>query len=628
MSLTFLPANKQLANTGAAKHLRQAARDVEYNNLVVTASSTSVLLVDLPDFLKSRDRSFFENQFREISANESATMTVGLSPENKNKNRYKNICTYDHSRVHLVADPGKNNGDYINASFVQGYRSDERFIAAQGPTKIILEDFIRMLWEQSVEKVVMLTNLVEDGKQKCECYWPDEGEVKFGEITVTLAITQMFADYTIRRLQLRKKDQPVQHVTHFHFTAWPDRDVPTGAWGLVDFEQKVASYPTDKPVVVHCSAGVGRTGTFIALRNVMREAEETGRMDFFSTVQKLRQDRVNMVQTVDQYIFLHRAAHVAMLCIGTTVTKEDIRDRLRMLETRSKSGQTNMEAEFKAICRARDHDQPDSEPVVEGPNDVYNNTDSRRTDRDSSLEASLTYRPVLACETEHFRDYINAVLVPSFTKPNQQILTQLPRASTTTDFWRLVTQYKVSTIVAFQTDLILQDQTLGQYLPDSDDQPMELSMFTIGSEPGPSSIYWKQRNIVINTDKEKIANTSAVKAPEQHITHLACNPKTVSCAFLLALIEKLRLLGSASSGRVLYSCRDGATYSGLACVLSLLLDRMDNDHRLTIPLVVGALKAIRPEVIPTLDQYRLLYDVLLQYSENTAEYSNIGSSES
>ncbi|CAG5124737.1 unnamed protein product, partial [Candidula unifasciata] len=275
-----------------------------------------------------------------ISCN--ASLAVGLSAENKNKNRYKNISAYDHSRVQLVADSSKGQGDYINASFIQGYHKKETFIASQGPSKVILGDFVRLLWEQKSDIVVMLTNLVEQGKQKCEQYWPETTDLELGEIIVKLLSSQVLSDCVIRKLQLIK-NQATHTVTQYHFTTWPDKSVPSTPWALVDFQQRVFSQPTNKPIVIHCSAGVGRTGTFIALRNVIKEAEDTGHMDFYTTLCKLRQDRINMIQTVEQFIFLHEAAQVAIACLGTTIASGDLSQKIDELEEKTASGHSKME---------------------------------------------------------------------------------------------------------------------------------------------------------------------------------------------------------------------------------------------------------------------------------------------
>ncbi|XP_059173259.1 uncharacterized protein LOC131953868 [Physella acuta] len=323
---------------------------IENKYVLIESIDGSIAAHQLAAFLHTRDKGYFDEQFKKIPAPENVSTAIGLSEKNKHKNRYKNICTYDHSRVHLDINEKKNEGDYINASYIQGYNSEDKFIASQGPNSIIINDFVRMLWEQKVDKVVMLTNLIEEGKVKCDRYWPEDGKMMFGDIKVKLAVTHVFADYTIRRLLLSKKSTEVQQVIQFHFTSWPDKGVPITPWALVDFEQRVAFNPTSRPVVVHCSAGVGRTGTFIALRNVMREAEETGRVNFLQTVARLRQDRMNMVQTAEQYEFLHKAAQVAITCIGTTITAYDVDVKVQHLLDKSVSGKTNLENEFNSVC--------------------------------------------------------------------------------------------------------------------------------------------------------------------------------------------------------------------------------------------------------------------------------------
>ncbi|CAG5127330.1 unnamed protein product, partial [Candidula unifasciata] len=461
-----------------------------YYNHVSGCSETAIRFDDLDHFLSTHGREFFQKQFNSILANSSASTKAAMSPENVNKNRYKNISAYDHSRVHLQTDVLKSYGDYINASYIDGYQQKKQFIASQGATKINLEDFVRMLWEQEVEVVVMLTILVEGGKLKCEQYWPNDGEITIGEVTVKLTTTQVFADYTIRRLCLYKKAPPVHVLTHFHFTTWPDKDIPTTAWGLVDLEQRVAAISTSKPIVVHCSAGVGRTGTFIALHNTLEQIKDTGYMDVFTTVQKLRQDRINMVQTFQQYEFLHKAVQIAMVCKGTTVTTRDIRDRIHALEL-AESGQSILEMEFK-------DEQHENEEVRE--NNTYCNSrllTNRMKNRLDNVLPKEYFRPNLRCETQQLGNYINAVLIPSCEKHDHQILTQLPLPTTVIDFWRLVTQYKVSLIVAFERNLNTVDQTIADYLPETEGETKTCSFFNIKTTGLDSRDTWDVHRITI-----------------------------------------------------------------------------------------------------------------------------------
>ncbi|XP_059176844.1 receptor-type tyrosine-protein phosphatase epsilon-like [Physella acuta] len=497
--------NTILASTTAQFDDKETTKQVVdsnsgYYNIISVKVDTSIAIKELSDFMSTHNKQFFEQQFKSVPAPKDVSKSVGLSELNKHKNRFKDICAYDHSRVHLQIKTDDHEGDYINACYVEGYKNEERFIASQGPNRLILNDFIRMLWEQKVDKVVMLTNLLEEGKIKCEQYWPDEDEATFGLITVKLTVTDVFADYTIRQFILNKKGHPPHSVKQFHFTSWPDQGVPLTPWALVEFEQRVASQPTATPTVVHCSAGVGRTGTFIALRHVMKEAEDTGRMDFFKTLIKLRQARVLMIQTAEQYEFLHKAACVALVCMKTTVASCDVGERIQFLHTKTKSGPSHMQKEFEAVCGlCQNVDDGHKESDV---GDVYQNTSTavkQQKNRNTQILPHEMYRAQLAADTANASDYINAVLIPSFRKTRHQILTQLPLPSTVVDFYRLVTQYRVSLAVAFDGDVQSQDsQTLGNYLPVSTTEPLKCEPFVISSSEIKGDNILDEQKLTIN----------------------------------------------------------------------------------------------------------------------------------
>ncbi|CAG5127069.1 unnamed protein product, partial [Candidula unifasciata] len=151
--------------------------------------------------------------------------------------------------------------------------------------------------------------------------------------------------------------------------------------------------------------------------------------------------------------------------------------------------------------------------------------------------------------------------------------------------------------------------TIAEYLPLNEKENIDISMFKICTKSVQAAMFWREQEVSVTIDTEMMKKFSIVTT-EHHLTHLTCTTTDLDTETLLTITQHIRSLQPAGSGRVLYMCRNGADYSGLVCVLSLLLDRMDNDHHLTVPLVVGAIKAIRPQVIPTLDQYRLLYKAL------------------
>ncbi|NWX18812.1 PTPRJ phosphatase, partial [Aegotheles bennettii] len=230
--------------------------------------------------------------------------------ENRGKNRYNNVLPYDISRVKL-SDQSSATDDYINANYIPGYNSKKAFIAAQGPLPNTIEDFWRMIWEKNIYSIVMLTKCVEQARTKCEQYWPDHQSKSYGDIIVTMVSEIVLPEWTIRDFTIEKSDTPESHtVRQFHFTSWPDHGVPETTDLLINFRHLVHEYssqnPIDSPTLVHCSAGVGRTGTFIAIDRLIQQIEMENTVDVYGVVYDLRMHRPLMVQTEDQYVFLNQ----------------------------------------------------------------------------------------------------------------------------------------------------------------------------------------------------------------------------------------------------------------------------------------------------------------------------------
>ncbi|NXF28539.1 PTPRJ phosphatase, partial [Nyctibius bracteatus] len=230
--------------------------------------------------------------------------------ENRGKNRYNNVLPYDISRVKL-SDQSSATDDYINASYMPGYNSKKAFIAAQGPLPNTIDDFWRMIWEKNIYSIVMLTKCVEQARTKCEQYWPDKQSKSYGDIIVTMVSEIVLPEWTIRDFTVEKSNTPESHtVRQFHFTSWPDHGVPETTDLLINFRHLVHEYssqnPIDSPTLVHCSAGVGRTGTFIAIDRLIQQIEMENTVDVYGVVYDLRMHRPLMVQTEDQYVFLNQ----------------------------------------------------------------------------------------------------------------------------------------------------------------------------------------------------------------------------------------------------------------------------------------------------------------------------------
>ncbi|XP_036988030.2 receptor-type tyrosine-protein phosphatase beta isoform X1 [Artibeus jamaicensis] len=238
---------------------------------------------------------------------------IALLPENRGKNRYNNILPYDASRVKLSNVDDDPCSDYINASYIPGNNFRREYIATQGPLPGTKDDFWKMAWEQNVHNIVMVTQCVEKGRVKCDHYWPaDQESLYYGDLILQVLSESVLPEWTIREFRICSEEQLDAHrlIRHFHYTVWPDHGVPETTQSLIQFVRTVRDYinrtPGAGPTVVHCSAGVGRTGTFIALDRILQQLDSKDSVDIYGAVHDLRLHRVHMVQTECQYVYLHQ----------------------------------------------------------------------------------------------------------------------------------------------------------------------------------------------------------------------------------------------------------------------------------------------------------------------------------
>ncbi|XP_063111208.1 receptor-type tyrosine-protein phosphatase beta isoform X3 [Cavia porcellus] len=248
---------------------------------------------------------------KDVGRNQSCD--IALLPENRGKNRYNNILPYDASRVKLSNVDDDPCSDYINASYIPGNNFRREYIATQGPLPGTKDDFWKMAWEQNVLNIVMVTQCVEKGRVKCDHYWPaDQDSLYYGDLILQMLSESVLPEWTIREFKICSEEQlDVQRlIRHFHYTVWPDHGVPETTQSLIQFVRTVRDYinrtPGAGPTVVHCSAGVGRTGTFIALDRILQQLDSKDTVDIYGAVHDLRLHRVHMVQTECQYVYLHQ----------------------------------------------------------------------------------------------------------------------------------------------------------------------------------------------------------------------------------------------------------------------------------------------------------------------------------
>ncbi|XP_029477451.1 receptor-type tyrosine-protein phosphatase V-like isoform X2 [Oncorhynchus nerka] len=263
--------------------------------------------------LAAKDNSGFWQKFEELNdVGKEFTTRAGNLEANREKNRYPYILPYDHSRVRLSLLDSQLHSDYINASYVPGGCTERDFICTQGPLRSTIADFWRMVWEQNVRIIVMVTALKQKDMVLCDEYWPmEQGTVSYGAVQVTTVSRKRRPDYFITTIHLRQHGFPVERtVTHYYYAAWPDQGVPNDLSSLCAFTEYVRQHldtlPLLGPAVVHCSAGVGRSGTFVALLWLMQLCVRGIMPDVRAAVEDLRRHRVMMVQNLEQYILVHQ----------------------------------------------------------------------------------------------------------------------------------------------------------------------------------------------------------------------------------------------------------------------------------------------------------------------------------
>uniref|UniRef100_A0A3Q0SCA5 protein-tyrosine-phosphatase n=1 Tax=Amphilophus citrinellus TaxID=61819 RepID=A0A3Q0SCA5_AMPCI len=266
----------------------------------------------------------------------------GQKPENKSKNRYKNILPFDTTRVEIrEMDPDVPGSDYINANYIRvngrHVEQGKVFIATQGCLQNTVIDFWKMVYQENTHVIVMTTKEMERGRNKCVRYWPDLHATKdFGKVLVRNMDEQSAQDYILRKLEVTRLDQkePVRYIWHYQYLSWPDHGVPNEPGGVLWFLEEVnrtqSTIPHTGPIIVHCSAGIGRTGTIIVIDILIDIINRQGLdcdIDIPKTIQRVRQQRSGMVQTEAQYKFIYMAVQQYIDTVQKRLEEEQMKER-------------------------------------------------------------------------------------------------------------------------------------------------------------------------------------------------------------------------------------------------------------------------------------------------------------
>ncbi|XP_072260377.1 receptor-type tyrosine-protein phosphatase delta isoform X30 [Pyxicephalus adspersus] len=580
------------------------------------ASHPPIPILELADHierLKANDNLKFSQEYESIDPGQQFTWEHSNLEVNKPKNRYANVIAYDHSRVLLSAIEGIPGSDYINSNYIDGYRKQNAYIATQGPLPETFGDFWRMMWEQRSATVVMMTKLEERSRIKCDQYWPSRGTETYGLIQVTLQDTVELATYCVRTFALYKSgSSEKREVRQFQFTAWPDHGVPEHPTPFLAFLRRVKTCnpPDAGPMVVHCSAGVGRTGCFIVIDAMLERIRHEKTVDIYGHVTLMRAQRNYMVQTEDQYIFIHDALLEAVTCGNTEVPARNLYAYIQKL-TQIEPGEnvTGMELEFKRLASSKAHTSR-----FISANLPCNKFKNRLVNIMPYESTRVCLQPIRGVEGS---DYINASFIDGYRQQKAYIATQGPLAETTEDFWRMLWEHN-STIVVMLTKLReMGREKCHQYWPAERSARYQYFVVDPMAEYNMPQYILREFKVTDARDGQSrtVRQFQFTDWPEQGV------PKSGEgfIDFIGQVHKTKEQFGQ--DGPISVHCSAGVGRTGVFITLSIVLERMRYEGVVDIFQTVKMLRTQRPAMVQTEDQYQFCYRAGLEYLGSFDHYA-------
>ncbi|XP_061834727.1 receptor-type tyrosine-protein phosphatase S-like isoform X2 [Nerophis lumbriciformis] len=565
------------------------------------------------ELLKANDNLRLSQEYESVDPGQQFTWEHSNLEVNKPKNRYANVIAYDHTRVILAPVEGVLGSDYINANYVDGYRKQNAYIATQGPLAETFGDFWRMVWEQRAASVVMMTRLEEKSRIKCDQYWPSRGTDTYGTIQLTLLDTMELATFCVRTFSLHKSGSSERReVRQFQFTAWPDHGVPEYPTPFLNFLRRVKTCnpPDAGPIIAHCSAGVGRTGCFIVIDAMLERIRHERTADIYGHVTLMRSQRNYMVQTEDQYSFIHEALLEAVACGNTEVAARSLYSYMQKL-AKVENGEhvTGMELEFKRLANTKAHT---SRFVT--ANLPCNKFKNRLVNIMPYETTRVCLQPIRGLEGS---DYINASYIDGYRQQKGYIATQGPLAETTEDFWRMLWEHN-STIVVMLTKLReMGREKCHQYWPAERSARYQYFVVDPMAEYNMPQYILREFKVTDARDGQSrtVRQFQFTDWPEQGV------PKSGEgfIDFIGQVHKTKEQFGQ--DGPISVHCSAGVGRTGVFITLSIVLERMRYEGAVDIFQTVKMLRTQRPAMVQTEDEYQFCYQAALEYLGSFDHYA-------
>jgi len=543
---------------------------------------------------------------------------------NQEKNQNPRILPYDYNRVVLEPDgDGYDEGDYINASYVDSLTQPKAYIVTQGPTETSIGDFWRMVWQERASCIVMVTRTFDFIRVMCVQYWPAgrDREEEYSGVGVTVENEEQLANFMIRTIRLRKNGV-IRKVILFHYTEWPCHSNPFSN-ALLEFRRRVRNvmnhHPDaqDGPVIVHCNDGAGRSGVYLAIDANIELSEEDGVFDIYGYLKKMRQQRRGLVESLGQYQFVYETLLEYTRGIDSRFPVNVLAEKIKERGIKDKKTKKNAyQMEFLLITNQ-------TQRFSIGDCAAGHRADNRDKNRNVLVVPPDNFRPyITSFQGNNCTDYINAVFVDGYTHPREYVVTEWPLSNTCSDVWSLVYDHDCSAVVVLCTPSIGGvTNTFPSFWPEQQRSKKYGQVFTVEHQSHAHTP--NIRSWVFKINKKIVSLTelmAGVKAPSKtcQLFQLMCWPQghkvptsTNALVELMNMVERWRQ--KTDYGPVVVVSQDGQGRAGVYCAANACIEQVIQHGEVDVFQAVKTVRRHRPQLVQNITEYKYCYDLVLHY---------------